>query len=494
MPQIFAQKIQMGTNESFISSVTLEWAATWINFASELPLFTNKIDPKTDNIIRDYQTIEELKQRPLDWSRQSILTQYLIIQKAHKFSPILAVISPQWVDDNYSQEWDLQGKAKLSAYNFTPLNNSERIGTLDLPESLSIFALDGQHRLMGIQGLIELINTGQIHRYSKDKKPLGSPLTINDLIAAYNLEPNYLETLKQETIGIELIPAVIEGETHTQAKRRIRSIFVHVNLMAMPLSKGQVALLNEDNGFSIVARQIAVTHPFLREEEDRSIRVEWDKTNITNKSRVVTTLQALQDMAEAYLSPIFNWKSKQKGLLPLRPNDEELTAGIAKFRELFDYLSQLPSYQKIDQGMDTISLRHFSHEKFPGEGNFLFRPVGQIALAQALGILGQQKGFKLKIIYEKLAQFDHKNGFSNIDYPQSFWYGIIYDPNKRRILVSGRDLAVRLLVYLLDGMQDKMEQAQLKEAIAFSRTIEDRAINFQGIFVKPREIELPSIL
>ena len=47
----------------------------------------------------------------------------------------------------------------------------------------------------------------------------------------------------------------------------------------------------------------------------------------------------------------------------------------------------MPSYRQLEQGVKTYELRRFNHKKGGGEGNFLFRPVGQIALAQALGFL-----------------------------------------------------------------------------------------------------------
>ncbi|MGK7874510.1 MAG: DGQHR domain-containing protein [Xenococcaceae cyanobacterium] len=493
--QILVQKTQMGTTEAFIGTVTLEWLASRVRFASQLPLFQQKFDPESNNVIRDAETIEEIQQRPLDWSRQAPLAQYLIARKAHKFPAVLVVLSPLWVDNPHGAEWDSNRQAVKSAAEFISLDKHNTIGLLDVSEQVSIFALDGQHRLMGIQGLMELIKTGKLQRYKKGKKPTGSVITIDDLIEAYQVDPAYLQTLAQEKIGIEFIPAVVQGETRSEAKRRVRSIFVHVNLMAVMLSKGQLALLNEDNGFSIVARKIAVTHPLLKEKQGRNPRVNWDSATVAAKSTVLITLQALQDMSERYLEQQFpHWKSSDKGLIPMRPEDEELEEGLEKFKQLFDHLASLPSYQRLEQGTETPKMRRFSHEKGGGEANILFRPVGQIALAQALGVLVFKKGFLLGEIFEKLRQYDAAGGFSGMEYPQSLWYGVLYDPNKKRVLVSGRDLAGKLIVYILGGIEDKMERAYLREALAKVRTIGEQAISFNGSFVQPREVGLPAVL
>ncbi len=493
--QIIVHKTQMGTTEAYLGAVSLEWLATRVNFASQLPLFQQKFDPETNNVVVDAETIEEILQRPLDWSRQASLTQYLITRKAHKFPAVLVVISPNWVDNPNASEWNDRQQATTSAATFTSLNSDGAIGLLDISPHYSLYALDGQHRLMGVRGLMELITTGQLPRYTKTKRPTGATITLDRLLETYNIDPTYLQSLTKEKIGIEFIPAVIPGETRQQAKRRIRSIFVHVNLMAQQLSKGQLALLNEDNGFSILARKIAVTHPLLKDKPGRNPRVNWDGATVSAKSTVLTTLQAAEDIAQRYLEPKFpHWKPVDKGLIPLRPEEEELEEGLKLFNKLWDYFATLPSYQRLESGIPTLDLRRFSHEKPPGEANILFRPVGQIALAQALGILVFEKGFALENLFAKLRQYDAGGGFTHSDYSESLWYGVLYDPNKRRVLVSGKDLAAKLIVYILGGIEDKMERAYLRQNLAKARTIEDKAISFQGRFVKPKDVGLPSVL
>ena len=349
---------------------------------------------------------------------------------------------------------------------------------------------------MGVQGLMQLIRTGKLQRYNKLKKPTGGVITVDDLAQEYEIDSAYLQSLATEQIGIEFIPAVVKGETREAARRRVRSVFVHVNLMAVNLSKGQLALLDENDGFSIVARKIAVTHPLLADREDRNPRVNWDSATVATKSTVLTTLQAIKDMSERYLGYKFSqWKSSdQKNLLPMRPDDEELDQGVEDLNELFDYLASLPSYQRLEAGTDTPQLRRFSHEKGGGEGNILFRPVGQIAIAQALGLLVFTKGFSLNDIFAKLRHYDTEGGFSGMEYPPSLWYGVLYDPNKKRIQVSGRDLAARLLVYILGGIGDDMDRAELRLELAQARTIENQAIGFDRLFVTPKAVGLPSIL
>ncbi|MFM6191791.1 DGQHR domain-containing protein, partial [Planktothrix sp.] len=309
------------------------------------------------------------------------------------------------------------------------------------------------------------------------------------------ITPQQLQQLSQETIGVEFIPAVVKGETRAEARQRVRSIFVHVNLMAVKLSKGQLALLDEDDGFSIVTRQVAVSHPLFCDKPGRNPRINWDSATVASKSTVLTTLQALTDMGQRYLTPKFpHWKAAKPGLVPLRPTPQELKAGIEALQQFFDGMATLPSYQKLEQGWETPALRRFSFEKPGGEGNLLFRPVGQVAVAAALGLLVFYQQRSVTEIFEKLQEFDNAGGFSGMEYPDSLWYGVLYDPNKRRVRVAGKDLAAKLLIYLLGGIQQPMECAELRKALADARTFENKAVNFEGQFVKPREVGLPQML
>jgi DGQHR domain-containing protein len=489
--EILVQRTNMGGSLAYIGAVSLQWLADRVKYASEMNLLSDRSNSIEKNITIDSETIEVIQQRPLDWSRQASLVQYLADRTTHKFPPVLVTIDRGWIDNIHAPEWGRGGKATESAAVFTPLDGKGDFGALNIGESVRIYALDGQHRLMGVQGLMELLRVGELPRYNKDHHPIGHKITLAEL----GTTEAYLQNLPQETIGIEFISAVVKGETQLEAKRRIRSIFVHVNLMAIALSKGQLAQLDENDGFAIVARNIAVNHPLFKDTPGRKQRVNWDSATVATKTTVLTTLQALQDMAAKYLQHRFpNWKPKaQKGLVPLRPDTAELDLGIAAFSQFFDRLSQFTSYGRL-QAEDTPQLRRFSFEPGGGEGHILFRPVGQIAFAQGVGVAVFKKQLAEAEVFGKLDRYDADGGFSQIDRPSSLWYGILYDPNKKRILVSGRDLAAKLIVYLLGGVDNDFDRAELRRQVAEARTVGEYAMSFEGKLVTQPEVGLPPIL
>ena len=503
--KLLVARVEMGGTDGYVSSVSLEWLAKKVRFASQLPLFHNLIDPETGAVELDETTIHLVQQRPLDWSRQAPLAQYLAARKVHKFPPILAVLTKPWVEEPKADEWDKTHRAVKDAVDYIPLDSHGRLGLLDVSEDAEIFALDGQHRLMGILGLMDLVQTGQLARKKKNGSPeRGEPISIERLEKDYGVILSHIQSLPAEKIGLEILSAVVPGETREVARRRVRSIFVHVNREAAPLSKGQLAQLDEDDGFAIVARRMATQHPLLKPDG----RVEWERSSIAERSVALTTLQTVKSMAEHYLGPKFpKWRRSERGLVPLRPEDDELDDGYAEFKEYWDELKKLPSYGELERGAETGSFRRFTHDKKSGKGHLLFRPVGQEVLSQAVGILVTQHKLWLSTIFDKVRQYDKDDGFL-MEGAGSPWYMVLYDPNKKRMSIRGQALAARLLIYMLNGgIADEKEREKLRTDLAKERTItsvqatderfkghQGEAKDFDGNWVSPNDIELPQVV
>jgi len=500
---LFVQSAEMGGTQSYIGAVTLEWFAERVRFASQLPLFRQKVDPKTKKIIIDKDTVNEVLQRPIDYSRQAVLAQYLAARPKHKFPPVLVVINQSWVDNAQSDEWGADGSALRSAADFTPLDSTGRFGNLDISEGIQIFALDGQHRLLGVQGLMQLIKHGKLPVLDKGGKAKASgEITIEELEERFGIHNSDLQQLGKELIGVEFISAVVPGETRMEAKRRVRSIFVHVNKMASPLSPGQLHQLDDDNGFALVAKSTATTHPFLTGGDGK--RVNWENNTISARSLNFTTLQALTEMVRGLIgesTKYKKWIPSEKGLIPMRPDDIELESAIDHFNQYMDRFQSLPSIQRYIQGTFATVLRNFEVEvqdeqgNNVGEGNLLFRPVGQTALATAIGDL-LIEGANLDAIFLKVSQYDSNGGFTGIDKPTSTWYGVLYDPNKKRMSISGESLAARLLRYLFGGgIPDENLREQLRADLAIAREVDGLFRKFDGTTTtNSAEIKLPAPL
>lgn len=490
---LFVEVAHMGGTPSYIASVSLEWIRRQVNLTDTMPLLKKSIDKETGKLQIDEESIEIISQRSIDWSREAVLAKYLIERDTHKFPPILAVLSQPWVDDPDSAMWDEEGNAKETSITFRPLDVRGRMGLIDLSAKVRLYALDGQHRVIGIKAALELISTGRLDVRDKDRKvKRDEMLSLDDLIAENGLDESQLQQLGAERMGIEIIPAVLQGESRADAQLRVRTTFTHVNKQASPLTPGEIAQLDEDDGFAIVARRVAVGHPFLKGVKSA---VNFKNSTISSRSVPITTLQTLTWMARTYLmahNDYASWAPRGKELAR-RPGKSELDRGVADYTALWNHMAELPTFHAIAAGEPVTHHRRFAHEDKTGGvgyGHLLLRPVGQQALAQAVGLL-HAGGMSLDHIFAKLSILDRR-GALRLDAVENPWWGVLYDINGKRISIKGRETAGKILRHMIGGLPSDKDRRALREAIAEARFIGDgKCRDYNNDIVPKSKMVLP---
>jgi len=490
---LFALRSNMGaTKRSYVTSASLEWVAQKVRFARDLPIFSEKRD-EHGNIVLDKETAEIVQQRDPDWRRQFPMTMYLAQRKYHKFPPILVVVTQDWVDDPNSDEWSSDETALKDSITASTLDSHGVYADVHITERDCIYAIDGQHRLMAIRGLSDLINEGRLFQLGQKGDQKSRAVTLDDLREASNgtVTSSSMQLLLSEKIGVEIVPAVLKGETHKEALLRLRTMFVHLNRTAVALSKGQLALLDEDNGFAVVARQVMGQHALFNG------KVKIEKGQLTEAAKEFTTLETLERIATEYLVQFDNydqWKPnpKFKETMPVRPDEESLVAGSHDVLEFVESLSSIPSYSEVMQGASPKTYRQLEE----GGANLLFRPVGQIALAIAVGKLVSDDGLSLNNIMKKIGDKEAQGGMK-INIPQNPWYGVVYDHiGEKMRRASPEKLAARILVHLLGGgTQDDEVREKLRSDFANSRLVDreqDLGVDLEANRVPLANITLPA--
>ena len=272
-------QVRMGDVSSYLMSVTLRWVAEKVGFAADLPIFRESSEG-SKRIQVDPETVEKIQQRPPDWRRQLDMAVYLATRRHHKFPPLLLVGYQGWVYDDRNDKWGTDARAMNDSLTLSGLEPTGTYWDLDDSDT-QFYALDGQHRLMAILGLREIVQTGQLacprrkaesqeertvprgHRqihtqrhggeprdYPRATPGISSPIRplsalfarrtphkSRDDIPAVLLGLQHLD----ERIGIEIVPAVRTEENLGEALRRLRQMFVDVNENAKPLSRSEAA-------------------------------------------------------------------------------------------------------------------------------------------------------------------------------------------------------------------------------------------------------------
>ena len=496
-----AIQVHMGDVASYITSVPLRWIASMVGFAADLPIFMERSEG-SKRIAVDPDTIEIILQRQPDWRRQQAMTAYLASRPHHKFPPLLLVAWKHWAYEPESDKWESDGTATEDSLTLLGLEPSGTYWDLD-DSNTRFYALDGQHRLMAILGLEDLIRTGSLYELDKNRRQRNQPpLSIEQLIE--RLQSNIgrdktairerAQHLMDERIGIEIVPAVISGENIVDAYRRLRQLFVDVNQNAKNLTASEMAQLDEHHGFRIVARRL-MAHALLRNgtgPDGASFeRVHTKNLTLPEQSPSYTTLNTLSTIVERCLveshrpPKVSLWHPLGKRIYQ-RPDDESLDLGTSAMNEYFDALVRLPSHEAFIQGRPAGDIRM-------ADDNILFRPIAQMALAEAVGKLSLE-GIVLSTIVDVLAK-QEKQGQLKLTDQTTPWFGVLCDPvyHKMRRQKRNEHLCCRLFQYLLrGGIPDELDRQQLREDFAEERRVDEHhAVDLKGQKVKLDDVRLP---
>ena len=459
-----ALSARMGTSKSYLVSVSLGWIAANVYFARDLPIF--KEHQRKDSNVIDINdvTAEYLQQRAPDYTRQLPMAMYLATREHHKFPPLLLVAYQDWVYDEAHDIWGPRGRARESSLKVVGLDTKACVVDLDVANT-RYFALDGQHRLMAIKGLKDLLDNGRLSARKRDGTSIAGKDMTRDEIEGYfeerGLDPDRLQGSMDEVMGVEIIPAVQNQETFRESVSRLRNVFVDVNENAKRLEKGELTLLDENDAFRIVARTVMTKHPLFKGGSD-GLNVDTKSNQISERSLNYTVLNALVSIAQAYLGerPEFNgWKDTmldlkgRRGVGPLRPTDGEIEKGLAQLSMYFDALAKLPSHQSMILHFSSGGSTGKSPAEFRGDSsrNILFRPIAQVALARAIARLQKEKGVQLQVLMETLSSHE-ESGDLDLASEKAPWFGILSDPTgKIRRQRKYEDICVEMMIYLLGG-------------------------------------------
>ena len=499
-----AIQVHMGDVASYVTSVPLRWIAARVGFAADLPIFRESIEG-SKRIAVDQRTIDTVQQRQPDWRRQQEMTAYLATRRHHKFPPLLLVAYQHWVYQDDSDKWGPDEKAMHDSLTLASLEPTGTYWELDDSDTL-FYALDGQHRLMAILGLNELVTTGSLHALDENRKQRNQPPLSRDALIRRIQDSSggdkhaiheRLQRLMDERIGIEIVPAVIIGETFVRALRRLRQLFVDVNEHAKTLTASELAQLDENHGFRIVARKLMGRHALLRSATN-SDGVPFGRVHVKNqtlgeKSPSYTTLNALSIIVERYLiesrtpPQVSSWRPLVKGIYE-RPDDQSLEAGASAMTGYFDALARLPSHEAFIQGKPAGDIR-------TADAHILFRPIAQTALAEAVGKLSRE-GISLRTIADVLAVQEEREQL-RLTKPNTAWFGVLCDPappHKMRRHRRNEMLCCRLFQYLLGGgIPDDVDREELRVDFANERRVDDaHAVDLNGVTVELDKVRLPT--
>ena len=517
---IEATEGQMPTSKPFYTfQVTMGWVKQRVHLVGEMSMF-NQEEEKYTNIGDTYGNIEItsdsidlVRQRPVDFSRAMPIAKYLLTHPLHSLPDLVLVISADWVDDPESPNWGVGKRALTDSCDIERFDDQSDSVLLHLPkqEKKLIYALDGQHRLIGIRAALQMLSD----KILQERRPNGEFISKK----SYRLE-DWLDEIEDggskvdlskfndEQVGIKLIPAVCKGETWEEAIQRVASIFKAFNTTAEKISVGAMASMDQESIFAMAARGTWKKHPFLMDLEKisgdnaRPRRISPTNNTIAAKSTTLTTLATLKSMSEQLLKndPRYvDLYKRRRGMLERPPSNEGVREATDLLIELWNGIASLPSMREIESPIDrnVAEMRRFPSEGQEGEAHLLFRPLGQQALASAAGTLINRNSGPMSFdeIFTVLKRYDQSGGFCMVD-RKNPWYGVMYDPRKEKLIGGGWNLCAELLAYMIGGEADLVKRRNLLDDFANARRSGngDLAWDLNGDEISAEDIVLPAVL
>ena len=460
-----AQRIKMGTSTSYFTTVSLGWIAENVLFASDLPIFNRHFNDTVNSTNMNYIDMKHLQYKDIDHSRQQPMSLYLATREHHKFPPLLLVACQDWVYDTKHDNWDSRGYATKASINVEYIDSNASIVDLDLTNT-QYFVLDGQHRLLAIKGLKEILHNGRLPAKNKDGTlKLKNDITREDIeyyLKERSIDSRKLQGVMDESVGIEIIPAVQHKETFADSLSRLYNVFVDVNETAKRPTSGLRSIIDGNNGFRIVAREVMVRHQLFK-GHNNEFNVDTNAIQLTEKSPKYTSLDCLASISKNYLGSrveFITWKDSLRGLKGgrgnglLRPDSKELEKGIAQLSAYFDNLATLPSHKEMILHFSSNGSLGTPPDRFRAcdETNILFLPIAQLALARAIASFEMSMGANISDMFKKISQLE-KFGDLQLFRKDKPWFGLLCDPLELIIRRHKRyeNLCAEMFTYLLSG-------------------------------------------
>lgn len=332
--------------------------------------------------------INEILQREIKESRIKSLKNY-ITDDGDRFlgSLVLAIHkgAPRWTDIDINRTFEIDG-SMIDDSSLDFLNS--KFGVLSLNGDEQIFALDGQHRLLGLR-------------------------------KAYSEKPE---------IGELDVPVIFVIHNHNNLERT-RRLFTVLNKYAEKPQGAELIILDEDDAAAIISRKLVTHHEVL--SKPNGISNSKSGTMPTNDNSSFTTLVTINTINKILFS-------KPNSYYTSRPSDLELDRLYSEAKLFWDSLFEcFPELVMYIEGNINVQINNISiNRNHESGGSLLLRPVGQKLLSQAYKAFSDSE---LQTFKDKIRQVDF-NLSSNI-WKYLFW--------NEKMLTGEDKLKKNLLLFML---------------------------------------------
>ena len=412
----------MNSKPPLVVSALRARMGTWMYYIGFMRMgdIANRISIAED--IHSSKTLSDLLQRNLT-DRGSEIATYLLTHDQRFFNSLVVGTyggDPQWYElsvrapgfDEEDQVRELEGT----------------VGFLRLDGSEILFAIDGQHRVAGIQKAIQ-------------SRP----------------------DMADEEVAVIFVAGVAQEFRHEdpQGFERTRRLFTTLNRYAKPVSKRDIIALDEDDVVAIITRRMVEDYPLF----SNRISIDLGKNISAKDKRNITTIIALYDALDLYLP------ERRRGWLRFkksRPPDSEIDRYYDCAVELWDtFQTHFEPLREISYTTAASGVEQYRNES---GGHLLLRPVGLFVITSAVKRLVNDE-LSVEEAVERVAGVP-------MQLNSEPWVGLLWDDVNRRMITTqtNQSAAARLLYYAIADIEyaRPLREKLLKELSGLLNKPEDQ--------------------
>ena len=333
-------------------------------------------------------------QRTIDESRHAESIKQYLLNKPQRFFNSL-VIGVYGGEPNFF-ELDLRPGPRFDPADL-PDYFEGALGILQFNGSERLFAVDGQHRVVGIKKAVE----------------------------------------QSDTLGDEEVVALfVPHSRDASGMERSRRLFTTLNRYAKPVSQMDIIALDEDDIVAIVTRMLVEQYPLFK----NFLKIKKGKQLQPRDAESFTTIETLYDALDIFLEDQEPWNDFKR----TRPSDSKVKQYYGRAVDLWN------AVQKYFPAVKTLAESEKGDEvaaQFRGTygGHLLFRPAGLLLIIEVLRRC-LDDGARLASTVKKLST-------APMDLEGEPWNELLWNPVAHRMITprENRDVAFSILYHGIGG-------------------------------------------
>ncbi len=337
--------------------------------------------------LHNNKNLSDMIQRKLKETRTKQIGEYLLNEKEAFFNTLVVAIykgEPKW----HQFDTILPNTEEVASFK-APAYAQDSFGYLSLTGEEEIFALDGQHRLSGIQ---------------------------------YALERN-------EELGFQQIPLTFLGHSNDKTGLiRTRRLFTTLNKQAKPVDKGTIISLDEDDIAACATRYLVEKTTIFN-----GAKLKFQATNNISYSddKEITTIGNLYDLCMVILTKGLGMTGTN--VKNYNGNDEHkdkcFKALRAIFKKLFDQFDCLKEFKNSKTRSNAVK----KYRNKDTGGHFLYRPLGLVIYMLSMcNAVGRNKNHDEFVA--KAEKFIERTKDMDMNLEGAHFADLIWDTDKKIIM------------------------------------------------------------